>query len=420
MISLILSILLSGLTFSSAYANVKSLNRVTEVKIKQNDEKFQVFVSFDKPLDKRIKRPLLGGNYIQYTFPGTYVNPSKKLIRAGKGPVEKAILYQYNRRTTRLRVFIDSKKLNRNMFERTYLKKSGKNIIAIKYSPQNKIYRADSGQVGKRKTAGEVIAGSHNNIKEEAITDADSKADILSEIDKRTEKIKGENKKKVSSSDKDSFLFNGDKSLKKSEKKGVAGAHLSKMFISLGLVIALMLAIAWLFKKFTSGGARISINNKMIKVITREYIGAKNYLAVVMVMDKYLLLGITPDSITALAEIEDIQGEFLEKKKREDKLEDLPGKKGEVLKDNAGKNVFEKVINEVSGGMKSLKTINSEKGNGANRSSKDLAGLKKIGKDMLERRAIGLEGIEKENSEDPFISNLTGMIKNKIKDLPQL
>ena len=55
---LLLIIFLSAGIFSGAFANVHSLNKVKDIRIKQKDKNFRIVLSFEKPVEKEIKKPL--------------------------------------------------------------------------------------------------------------------------------------------------------------------------------------------------------------------------------------------------------------------------------------------------------------------------------------------------------------------------
>ena len=104
-----------GNPLSAAINNLTKINAVT---IKKNMDAFDVRVSFNGRYEVPIKKPLMGGNYVQFIFPRAYVEPAKQIIRTDGNMIQKALLYQYNKRTVRLRLFIDSQKLNSKLFKK--------------------------------------------------------------------------------------------------------------------------------------------------------------------------------------------------------------------------------------------------------------------------------------------------------------
>lgn len=81
-----------------------------------------------------------------------------------------------------------------------------------------------------------------------------------------------------------------------------------RMSLALAFVIGLVFLSAWLMKKVaagrflpgqTAGGA--------IRVLSRIPIGEKRYLMVVAVSERFLLLGVTAQSVNLIAELDQFQ-----------------------------------------------------------------------------------------------------------------
>jgi flagellar biosynthetic protein FliO len=397
---LIVSILIGSLGNLNAYNN---LSEIKKVKIKEAKESFRVFVKLDKALNDSIKKPLLGGNYIQYTFPGTFVRPAKKTVEADGRIVQKAFIYQYTKNSTRLRIFIDSKKLNREMFEKIIMEKAKDNIFHITYRPEN------DRVISSMKDEEKEIKNSNINDKEDS---------LLAAIEKRAESVKKDGKKinKTSlDSDFESFL---DSKNKIKAKKASTGSLVGKLIYSLGAVIVLIFLAAWVFKKVTGKGSGITSKSKMIEFISKEFIGAKNYIAIVKVMDKYLLLGISNDNISTLAEFDEIPDEYLKKEFSFKSKAKFRQSTSELINPsgNKEKNVFKRIINDVSGRISNITEASAEEKS----VKKSFDSLEEVGEGILRRRAQGVEKKESGSIEDPFVKNLTSMIKDKVKDMPQL
>lgn len=78
---------------------------------------------------------------------------------------------------------------------------------------------------------------------------------------------------------------------------------LFKMFISLGFVLGLILVSAWLLRRWQ--GARVSgTGSGGLAVLTSLPIGDRKYLMVVAVGEKSFLVGVTPQSISMLGEVD--------------------------------------------------------------------------------------------------------------------
>jgi len=83
-----------------------------------------------------------------------------------------------------------------------------------------------------------------------------------------------------------------------------------RMSLALAFVIGLVLLSAWLMKKLSAG--RLfpgqSLQSDM-KIVARTTLGEKRYLMVVEIQKKFLLLGVTPQSVNLITELEHFQAQ---------------------------------------------------------------------------------------------------------------
>lgn len=79
---------------------------------------------------------------------------------------------------------------------------------------------------------------------------------------------------------------------------GVAsGTHLINVLLSLLMVIAVILGLAWLLRRFGQGGFT---SQQHMKVVASLAVGARERVVVVDVAGQQLLLGVTPQQIRTL------------------------------------------------------------------------------------------------------------------------
>ena len=78
----------------------------------------------------------------------------------------------------------------------------------------------------------------------------------------------------------------------------------TKMALALALVVGLMLGLLYLARKYLPGSVS-GKNNDEIQLRAMRYLGAKKSLLVVHTYGKTLLLGLTGQSISLLAELQD-------------------------------------------------------------------------------------------------------------------
>lgn len=90
------------------------------------------------------------------------------------------------------------------------------------------------------------------------------------------------------------------------------GMLMLKMFLTLGLVLAIMAGLAWLWKRYGPDGAGIANQGRSeaIRVVGTKMLGGKRTLLLVRVRGQTLLLGATPQQITCLSEIEELDNEW--------------------------------------------------------------------------------------------------------------
>jgi len=75
-----------------------------------------------------------------------------------------------------------------------------------------------------------------------------------------------------------------------------------KMILSLGLVLALLFAMVVLLKRFLKRDSAFQ-RDKLIRVVSNQFVGVKKSVSLVEIPGAILVLGITNDRITLLSEI---------------------------------------------------------------------------------------------------------------------
>lgn len=400
-------VMFCSLLISSAFcANLTKLERIS---INETNSSFDVSITFSKPYQEEFKKPLLGGNYLQYEFKDTYIEKPKQTVKGQGSIIENVVAYQYDRKNVRLRIFIDKHKLNKNMFDKISSKNYGEKELLISYDA---------------KAMPSTIIVNKNPIKEEDIAsnkiENETETDLIAAIDEKARQAKGvlntnirKEEKAIASDENAEIIYSKNKGAEDKNKKAGTGSTLFKMSYSLGIVLLIVMVLAFAFKKFTSGGTRISLGNKMVKVLNREYIGPKSYLAVVKVIDRYLLLGVTNENISTLTELTDVPEEIVAKSKE---TKTLKLKKQES-------NLFGKLIKNISDKMESVKEAKAALEKKSSNENKNISfgSLEKMGREILEKRAKGMEKIsDPSSSEDPFITNLAAQIKDRVKKMPQI
>ena len=80
-------------------------------------------------------------------------------------------------------------------------------------------------------------------------------------------------------------------------------SSVGKVVVFLLLIIGIILLLAWLVNK--TQGQRLIGNNGKLKMVAVLPLGMKEKIAVIQVGSKQLLVGITPQQITTLAELDE-------------------------------------------------------------------------------------------------------------------
>ncbi len=79
-----------------------------------------------------------------------------------------------------------------------------------------------------------------------------------------------------------------------------------RLFVSLGVVIAIMAVAAWLLKRMTSGGSALGRGKAgkpvRIEILGRQSLGRRSSIAIVRAGERGLVLGVTDQQVTLLAE----------------------------------------------------------------------------------------------------------------------
>lgn len=101
-----------------------------------------------------------------------------------------------------------------------------------------------------------------------------------------------------------------------------------KMIFALAIVLGLLIGVMYFVKKFMQQTGPASDNSALINVISSRYLGPKNRIVLVEVIDKILVVGISNQQMTTLAVIEDPQSiAKIKTGKANSRIVDFPGSK---------------------------------------------------------------------------------------------
>jgi flagellar protein FliO/FliZ len=84
--------------------------------------------------------------------------------------------------------------------------------------------------------------------------------------------------------------------------QGIDSSHFVESILSLILVLGVIFGAAWILKKFK--GVEVT-GKKQLKIVESISLGSKEKIAVIRCGEQFMLLGITPNQISHLAELSD-------------------------------------------------------------------------------------------------------------------
>jgi len=82
-----------------------------------------------------------------------------------------------------------------------------------------------------------------------------------------------------------------------SSSSAISSDYMAKLLLSLGLVVAIIFALAWMVKRFNFIPQQ---SQNLIKIISTLSVGSRDRLALIQVGDEQLLIALTPGKISKL------------------------------------------------------------------------------------------------------------------------
>jgi flagellar protein FliO/FliZ len=101
-----------------------------------------------------------------------------------------------------------------------------------------------------------------------------------------------------------------------------------KMIFALAVVLGLLIGVMYFVKMFMQQTGPVSDSQVLINVISSKYLGPKNRIILVEVLDQLLVIGISSQQMTTLATIEDpLTIAKIKSTKTNSQIVDFPGSK---------------------------------------------------------------------------------------------
>ncbi len=98
---------------------------------------------------------------------------------------------------------------------------------------------------------------------------------------------------------------------------------LLKMFSALSLVVGIAFITLWAFRKLMNGKVCSRRDAKAIEIVSSKYLGSKHSIVLVDVVGHILVVGISPNGMSTLAQLDDEDSR--------DQLAGMDGQRGEGI-----------------------------------------------------------------------------------------
>lgn len=284
----VLSMAIFMLWGSPSFAvDLSAYNYLQGMETSSSENEIKITLNFSKPI-KDVREPQFFEKSIQFTFDKTYVKPAKKTYSLGEELVPDIHIYQYDKKSVRLRLVMgkgdiwDEDRL-------TYEKKGNQLLISISKSNAdllNEMYDNDL-------NLPTVVLEEHYDSPAELPSEAKYQEDLIPIIYDETDKNKisldfNENENNMVSNNAGPTLFSSS----------------LKVVTALMIVLSLMLVTYYFVKKYLLKDGSLLGMDKQIKILSTSYIGPKKSINLVEVAGEILVLGVTATNINLLTKIE--------------------------------------------------------------------------------------------------------------------
>lgn len=283
-------------------------------------------------LDKSQVEPEFSGEIIQLSLDNVTIYPSK-IIPVDGGLITKVFVYQYSPKQVRCRISVKGKA--EEYRDRIQLTPNGKTLqFKIAPTKASAPAKVTAPKEITAKPAGDKLVG--DKIDEDLLLDKVLKAPSVHPI---------QESHKQEQVEKNSPQLTSGKSL----------PPLAPVFLKLGMVILLFVAVAFAIKvlKNKKFGALASTlkkkDGKIIEVVTSHYLGPKKSITLVRVAGRLLVLGVSSESIQLITELNDSLDRHLDESDLDDFSDVLSAEK---VKPSLGPTVHSQIAK--SDGVRSM------------------------------------------------------------------
>ena len=301
--------------------DLSAMNFLKDVVSTVKDGKLVLRLEFEKPLGRH-SDPIYYNKSVQIDFSQAYVQPAKRYFPTGDSDVTQVFAFQQTPNVLRLRLILSD--ASEKSTDRFQLEKSGR-FLTVSLNKNNP---ADLLDHFLSRASKEVVT--ETSAEQDAVQDAEQ--DLAEEAPPTITRISTRNEgtrniftpaevKTISASlDSEKVVLRGQEAKNTAALPGVGkfGTRASKddepltlmstgmrMVVMLSLVLALIFVIFFLFKKFVLKNTLFGGGEKIIKVLSTGYLAPKKNIALVEVAGEILVLGISNDNISLLANIDD-------------------------------------------------------------------------------------------------------------------
>ena len=349
-----------------AKVDLASMNLLENIETKSTENELVIKFRFKNRI-KNFEQPIFFKKSIQVDFPITYSRPAKKFLTTGNDQISQIYVSQFNEKKMRVR-FIFGKGVQGNYKSRFHLQKKDNLLIArVDLSEVDLLDRLLARATEKTKSNNNQPARQLNKkykdhktinkpvavqAKQELVVESDTfknnypdkmkKASLTKNQQWKEDKKKLEKKSNSVAKASFGFLNSGDKKLIKPGSLVESGF---KMVMTLSLVLGFIFLLFFGFKKYVLKNTVFGGGEKLIQVVSTNYLAPKKNISLVEVAGEILVLGISDQNISLLTTI-----------REPERIEVIKNAKGN---DNGG-NVWGKGISDEVAGKVSLATSNTK------------------------------------------------------------
>ncbi len=298
--------ILLGSTGAEARMDLSALNLLKDVVPQSVDGELILRFEFEKPLEGYIE-PVIYKKSVQIDFPQSYIKPAKRYFPTGDSEITQVYVSQFSPKKLRVRLILGDEA--GDLSDRFRIEKKGR-YLTFRLARNEPVDILDhflaraAGKVDRaEEKAGTRAPVTRISTREAFPVSQKPPADRLSSsADPEPAKTKQKDPKPEKISDRKERGILGTRVSKESEPLNLMSTGI-RMLAMLSLVLGLIFLLFFVFKKYVLKNTIFGGGDKLIKVLGTGYLAPKKNITLVEVAGEVLVLGISNDTISLLANI---------------------------------------------------------------------------------------------------------------------